>query len=54
MGGNNKGFLLRFFYPFSYHHWERGSAHDWGGGGSSGTPRYKVTPLQVTVISSQL
>ena len=25
-----------------------------GGGGSSGTPRYKVTPLQVAVISSQL
>ena len=32
--GTKIGFLLRFVYPFSYHHWEGGSAHDWGGGGA--------------------
>ena len=30
--GTKIGFLFRFVYPFSYHHWEGGSIHDWGGG----------------------
>ena len=33
--GTKIGFLFRIFYPFSYHHWEGGSAHDWGGGARS-------------------
>ena len=45
--GTKIGFLFRFVYPFSYHSWE-GAQPMIGGGGSSGTPRYKVTSLQVT------
>ena len=49
--GTKIGFLFSFD-PFSYHHWEGGSAQHWGpsswwGGGARGTPRYKVTPLNL-------
>ena len=49
--GTKIGFLFSFD-PFSYHHWEGGSAQhggpsSWLGGGGSGTPGYKVTPLNL-------
>ena len=44
--GTKIGFLFRFVYPF-FTIIGRG-AQSMIGGGSSGTPRYKVTPLQVT------